>query len=175
MKRRQFLVLAGALGAAAGLGAWYWPNRWKYIVIHHSAGESATIESLQQVHRERQPGDPIDAIPYHFVIGNGNGIGMGEIASDWRRDMNIWGTHVSARNKARNFAGIGICLVGNFETSAVPEAQYEALLRLTRTLMARYAIPADNVDFHGRIAGESSRCPGRLFPYERFREAILTG
>lgn len=174
MNRRRLLALVGALGAAAGVGAWYWPNRWKYIVIHHSAGESATIESLQQVHRERQPGDPVDAIPYHFVIGNGNGIGMGEIASDWRRDMNIWGTHVSARNKARNFAGIGICLVGDFEKSAVPEAQYDALLELTRRLMAKYAIPVENVDFHGKIPGESSKCPGRLFPYERFREAIRT-
>ncbi len=172
MKRRKFLLTAGALSMAAGLGAWYWPNRWRYIVIHHSAGNSATIESLQQVHRERQPGDPIDAIPYHFVIGNGNGIGMGEVASDWRKDMHIWGTHVSARNKGRNFAGIGICLVGNFETCVVPEAQFSALLTLTRSLMAKHRITADNVGFHGRIDGESTRCPGRLFPYERFHEAI---
>jgi len=174
MKRRRFLTVAGALSAAVGLGAWYWPNRWKYIVIHHSAGDSATIESLQRVHRERQPGDPVDAIPYHFVIGNGNGIGMGEIASDWRQDMNIWGTHVSARNKARNFAGIGICLVGNFENSSVPEPQYEALLQLTKELMTRYSIPAENVNFHGRIARESTKCPGNLFPYERFQDAIRT-
>ncbi len=172
MRRRRFLISAFALSTAVGMGAWYWPNRWRYIVIHHSAGDAATIESLQQVHRERQPGDPVDAIPYHFVIGNGNGIGLGEVASDWRKDMNIWGTHLSARNKARNFAGIGICLVGNFETTEVPEAQYEALLKLTRMLMAKHAIPAENVDFHGRIAGESTRCPGRLFPYERFQEAI---
>ena len=172
MKRRRFLMVAGALGAAVGLGAWYWPNRWKYIVIHHSAGDSATIASLQQVHRERQPGDPVDAIPYHFVIGNGNGIGMGRVASDWRQDMNIWGTHVSARNKVRNFAGIGICLVGNFEDSSVPEPQFEALLRLTKQLMDRYSIPAENVNFHGKVPGESTKCPGRLFPYERFQEAI---
>ena len=172
MRRRRFLTLAGTLGAAIGLGAWYWPNRWKYIVVHHSAGESATIASLQQVHRERQPGDPVDAIPYHYVIGNDNGIGMGEIASDWRRDMNVWGTHVSARNKARNFAGIGVCLVGNFETSPVPELQYRALVSLTRQLMERYGIPAKHVEFHGRIAGESSKCPGRLFPYARFEAAI---
>lgn len=172
MKRRRFLTSAAALGAAIGLGAWYWPNRWKYIIVHHSAGESATIASLQQVHRERQPGDPVDAIPYHYVIGNGNGIGMGEIASDWRRDMNVWGTHVSARNKARNFTGIGVCLVGNFETSTVPEPQYQALVSLTRHLMKRYGIPAKHVEFHGRIAGESSKCPGRLFPYERFEAAI---
>ena len=34
---------------------------------------------LRQVHRERQPNDPIDAIPYHFVIGNGRGMTDGEV------------------------------------------------------------------------------------------------
>ena len=173
MKRRRFLTMAAATGAAIVAGAWYWPNRWKYIVIHHSAGDFATIESLQEVHRERQPGDPIDAIPYHYVIGNGNGLGMGEIASDWRADMNIWGTHVSARNKARNFAGIGICLIGNFETSPVPEPQFEALLALIRKLMDQHEISAKDVGFHGKLDGESTKCPGRHFPFERFRDAII--
>ncbi len=173
MKRRRFLTLAAAAGTALIAGSWYWPHRWKYIVVHHSAGDFATIESLQEVHRERQPGDPIDAIPYHYVIGNGNGIGMGEIANDWRSDFNIWGTHVSARNKAHNFAGIGICLVGNFEVSPVPEPQFEALLMLTKELMARYDIGPTDVGFHGKIDGESTKCPGRLFPFGRFRDALL--
>ena len=139
MKRRS-LVLAGA-GAAlatAGLAAgFWWPNRWRYIVIHHSAGNYGTIEFLQQVHRERQAGDPIDAIPYHYVIGNGNGLAMGEVASDWRQKYNIWGTHVSGRNTDHNLRGIGICLIGNLEKHPIPSEQYQALLILTKRLMAQ--------------------------------------
>ncbi len=173
MKRRRFLLASSSIIGAVGAGALYWPNRWRYIVIHHSAGNYGTIEFLQQVHRDRQSGDPVDAIPYHYVIGNGNGLGMGEIASDWRRDFNIWGTHLSENNMARNFLGIGICLVGNFEETDVPAKQLEALVTLTRSLMKTYAIPPGNVDFHGRIEGESTKCPGQRFPYDEFKEAIV--
>ena len=174
MNRRRFLITSGALVGALGAGAIYWPNRWKYIVIHHSAGDYGTIEFLQQVHRERQAGDPIDAIPYHYVIGNGNGLGLGEVASDWRKDYNIWGTHLSARNKAKNFLGLGICLIGNFEETNVPEAQFNALVSLTKSLMNEYGIAANNVGFHGQLDGEHSKCPGRHFPHERFTAAIAS-
>ncbi|MEM9401547.1 MAG: peptidoglycan recognition family protein [Pseudomonadota bacterium] len=172
INRRRFLVTSGVTLAALGAGAVYWPGRWKYIVVHHSAGDFGTINFLQQVHRDRQPGDPIDAIPYHYVIGNGNGLAMGEVASDWRRDFNIWGTHLSANNRQRNFSGLGICLIGNFEVSTVPEPQFDALVSLTRALMSRYGIVAENVGTHGRTHGESTKCPGRHFPYARFQAAI---
>ena len=166
------MMASGVTLAAAGVGTFYWPNRWNHIVIHHSAGGFATIEFLQDVHRDRQSGDPIDAIPYHFVIGNGNGLGMGEIASDWRWHYNIWGTHVSANNPVKNFSGIGICMVGNFDTADVPAAQFQALVSLTRSLMRDYGILPANVGFHGRIDGESTRCPGSRFPYDELRKAI---
>ena len=172
MNRRRFLVASGVIAGALGAGALYWPRRWKYIVIHHSAGNFGTIEFLQEVHRDRQAGDPIDAIPYHYVIGNGNGLGMGEIASDWRQEMNIWGTHVSANNMARNFLGLGICLVGNFEETDLPAPQFDALVTLTRSLMRRYDISPAKVGLHGNIDGESTKCPGRLFPHDRFQRAI---
>ena len=172
MNRRRFLIASGAVAGAIGAGAIYWPRRWNYIVVHHSAGNYGTIEFLQQVHRDRQAGDPVDAIPYHYVIGNGNGLGMGEIASDWRQRHDIWGTHLSANNKIRNFLGLGICLVGNFEETEVPEPQFDALVSLTRSLMSRYDIPRANVGTHGNIDGESTKCPGRLFPHDRFLAAI---
>ena len=160
------------VGSAVIAGSVYWPRRWNYIVIHHSAGSFGTIPFLQEVHRERQAGDPIDAIPYHYVIGNGNGLAMGEVASDWRQENDIWGTHLSANNKKRNFLGLGICMIGNFETHTVPEPQLQSLIALTRSLMDRYDIPARNVDFHGNITGESSKCPGQYFPRDRFSSAI---
>lgn len=173
MNRRKFIAASWALLGAVGLGAIYWPNRWRYIVIHHSAGNYATIKFLQQVHRDRQGGDPIDAIPYHYVIGNGNGLAMGEIASDWRRELDIWGTHVSRNNFARNFFGIGICLVGNFEKSEVPARQFDALVSLTKSLMTRYDIPIENISGHGLLDGESTKCPGHRFPITDFKRALV--
>jgi len=172
MKRRTFLISGGLLFAGLSSLVIYWPNRWKYIVIHHSAGNYGDIEFLQRVHRERQPNDLIDAIPYHFVIGNGNGLEMGEIASDWRQKKNIWGSHVSAKNRDKNYRGIGICLIGDYELNPVPNAQYNALVSLAKELMEKYSIAAESVNGHGLISGERTQCPGKHFPMEKFLSDI---
>ena len=172
MNRRKFIITSSIILGALGLGRMYWNRRWKYIVIHHSAGSRGSIEFLQKVHRQRQPYDPIDAIPYHYIIGNGNGLAMGKVMSDWRGKCNIWGAHVSASNKDYNFRGIGICMIGNFENTTVPGNQYESLVRLTKKLMSKYCIIPENVSGHGYIPGEATKCPGKLFPMDKFKEDI---
>jgi N-acetylmuramoyl-L-alanine amidase len=170
VKRRNFLISGTA---ALGLGALYWPQRWKYIVIHHSAGDYGNIDFLRKVHQQRQANDPINAIPYHFIIGNGHGLGDGEIASGIRRKYHLWGAHVSARNPDHNLRGLGICLIGNFEKDIVSEKQYVSAVSLTRRLMAEYAVRPENVNGHGLIEGESTLCPGRNFPMQQFLQDIV--
>lgn len=174
MNRRRLIVGGSALVAAALIGPALWSSRWRYIVVHHSAGNFGTIEFLQRVHRERQPRDPIDAIPYHYVIGNGNGLAEGEIASDWRQKYGLWGAHVSAKNSAHNFFGIGICLIGNFEDKPMLSGQFESLIKLTKQLMGEYNISERNVVCHGKLSGQSTKCPGQNFPYAEFRKRIGT-
>ena len=118
--------------------------------------------------------DPIDEPPYHFIIGNGNGMGVGEVAQTGRWRRRLWGAHMSGRNPDRNMRGIGICLIGDFETDTVPEDQLQAALALTRQLMERFGIPPENVTFHGGTPGEMTLCPGRKFPRQRFLRG-LTG
>ncbi|WP_210330285.1 peptidoglycan recognition family protein [Aliikangiella sp. G2MR2-5] len=171
--RRRLLKGFFAAGALAGLAGYlYWPNRWQYIVIHHSAGNYGNIEFLQRVHRQRQAGDPIDAIPYHFIIGNGNGMRMGEVASDWRKEHNLWGAHVSSRNSYRNFLGLGICMIGNFEKYEVPSAQFESLINLCSRLMIDYNIPVENINGHGLVKNEMTLCPGKYFSVTKLREEL---
>ena len=173
MNRRNALIAGSLILGTIATGGLFWPNRWKYIIIHHSAGNYGNVPFLQKVHRERQAKDPIDAIPYHYIIGNGNGMEMGEIASDWRQDYNIWGAHVSMRNSDINFRGLGICLIGNYEANKVPPKQYAALVNLTRKLMSKYAISVDKVYGHGFIPGESTKCPGKHFPMQTFLSDIV--
>ena len=147
---------------------YWWTHRWNYIVIHHSAGEYGNIEFLQKVHRERQGRDPLNAIPYHYIVGNGKGLGVGVVKSDWRRYWHIWGMHVSRHNVDRNFRGLGICLIGNFEKHGISEKQYRALVKLTKELMQKYNIPVENISGHGYTKGEQTKCPGKHFPMKRF-------
>jgi len=167
MNRRKFLIGGTALLSFFGLGALYWPNRWKYIVVHHSAGKYGNIDFLQKVHRERT-NDPIYAIAYHFIIGNGNGLADGEIDSDIRRKYHLWGSHISVKNLDRNVRGLGICLIGNFEDDSVTDKQYKSLVALTSQLMNEYSIPPENVTGHGYTPGESTKCPGKRFPMAKF-------
>jgi hypothetical protein len=81
---------SSVLISAFSVGGLYRINQWNYIEVHHSAGNYGNTNFLQKVHRQRQAGDPIDAIPYHYIIGNGNGLGLGKITSDWRNTYNIW-------------------------------------------------------------------------------------
>ena len=173
MNRRNFLIKTAIFGSALLGGVYYWPNRWRYIVIHHSAGSYGNIEFLQRVHKERTKGtDLVEAIAYHYVIGNGNGMNMGEVASDKRMKYNLWGSHVSARNMDRNLRGIGICLIGNFELRPIPTKQYAALVQLTKQLMKEYHIPPQNVVGHGKLTGEYTLCPGKYFPIQQFLNDI---
>jgi N-acetylmuramoyl-L-alanine amidase len=171
MNRHSALALFGSLGLLI-VSALYWPTRWRYIVIHHSGGAYGDVDLLRRVHRERQPHDPIDEIPYHFLIGNGNGLRLGEVVETGRWRLRLWGAHVSGRNPDRNLRGIGICLIGDFERTPVPDVQIEAALTLTRSLMHRFQIPPGRVTFHGKTPGEMTSCPGRNFPSERFLKAI---
>ncbi len=170
MKRRT-LMAGGAL--SAGLAAIWWPRRWHYIVIHHSAGGQGDLELLRRVHRERQPRDPVDMIPYHYVIGNGNGLPLGKVVETERWRRSLWGAHVATID--RNLRGIGVCLIGNFETSQMADAQYRSLVGLTRRLMADHNIGRHNVTLHGKTPGEQTACPGRNFPESRFFRDISQG
>lgn len=171
MTRRGVLAFLG-LGAILAAMPYFWNRRWCYITIHHSGGNYGNVALLQRVHRERQPRDPIDAIPYHFLIGNGNGLGLGEVVETWRWRFGIWGAHLSVRNTWRNFRGIGICLIGNFQTDEVPETQLSAAIALTQRLMHTLRIPPENVTLHGSTPGEATLCPGKNFPQHRFMSAI---
>lgn len=169
MKKYRTLLIIVAILALVTI---YWPRRWHYIVIHHSAGRFGNIEHLQKVHRERQSNDPIDAIAYHYIVGNGYGLEDGAIESDRRKKYNLWGVHVRSVNYDKNFRGIGICLVGNLDKEELTAKQFTSLVDLTRQLMSTYGIDKGNILFHGEIENEQTACPGKNFPKERFLKAL---
>ena len=171
MTRRGLLALLGT-GALLIAAPFYWTRRWHYITIHHSGGGFGDIDLLRRVHRERQPRDPIDMIPYHFLIGNGRGLPLGRVIETERWRLQLWGAHVSARNMDRNYRGIGICLIGDFQKTQLPEEQFQAAVTLTRDLMQRYSIRREDVNLHGKTPGEQTLCPGRNFPQDQFMQAI---
>ena len=193
MSHRRLVIAAVAIvliAAALGLGALAWqrwlPPRsalittehdlasetalrpWRWIVVHHSATGSGTIEGIDREHRQRG----WDGIGYHFLIGNGQGLALGEIRATGRWIDQREGAHAGIADY--NQAGIGICLVGDCERNALPSEQFERLawlcanlIRLQPSLLPPPAVrlpqPGDRLAAiigHRDVPGKATKCPG---------------
>ncbi len=135
------------------------PGDWRYIIIHHSATAGGNVDMFDEYHRSLG----MDEVAYHFVIGNGDKSGDGEIevADRWRKQKH--GAHAGV--EPYNRQGIGICLVGNFDTAdTVTNAQFESLVGLVTELARRFNIPIENILRHSDV--RSTKCPGRHFPFD---------
>ena len=137
----------------------YFVRDWKYIVIHHSASVSGNAAEFDKYHREQRGWE--NGLGYHFVIGNGNGSGDGQIEIGNRWINQIDGAHAGVQEY--NHYGIGICLVGNFNESSPTPAQMASLSALVAYLQERCHIPSENIIMHRHF--RQTECPGRNFPY----------
>jgi len=139
---------------------------WKYIVLHHTAADAGSVESIHETHLQRKDanGNPWLGIGYHFVIGNGQGMTDGDIEPTFRWKQQLQGAHAGSSDPAYNQQGIGIVLIGNFEKTPPTAKQLTALKELVRTLKTNYRISAQNIIGHRDV--RATECPGKLFPMD---------
>ena len=144
-------------------------NRWKYIIVHHSATQAGGARRFDRAHRN----NGWDELGYHFVIGNGTDTPDGkiEVGSRWRQQKHGAHCRVSPDDSNEyNEHGIGICLVGDFEYTRPSPAQMKSLIYLTKGLLACTRLPASAVHYHRDF--DSTKCPGRYFPYATYKRAL---
>lgn len=141
---------------------------WKYVLIHHTATEGATFQSIDEYHREVRGWE--HGAGYHFIIGNGVGMDDGEIFPTPRWREQLTGSH--AGGPEWNRKSIGIALVGNFEEEKPTEQQMDALVKLSHYLARRFNIPAGNFMGHRDCPVASTLCPGKNFPFEEFKTRL---
>lgn len=140
------------------------PRDWQYIVLHHTASDSGSVESINETHLDRG----WEGVGYHFVIGNGDGMGDGEIEETFRWREQMHGAH--AGKKLYNQHGIGIVLIGNFQETAPSPAQLSSVKRLVATLKQEYGIPTDHVIPHKDV--KATECPGKNFPFAEVAASV---
>ena len=144
------------------------PGRWKYIVIHHSGVDTGTVKGMDRYHREERHME--NGLAYHFVIGNGSGMGDGEIGIGARWVKQLDGGHLTSERQNR--ISLGVCLVGNFDKHEPTPRQLERLTALVRALMKRCGVAASAVKTHQQINVVYTRCPGRHFPTKSFLRSL---
>lgn len=137
---------------------------WRHIVLHHSGTPFGSVASIDRDHRERRDsaGRPWRGIGYHFVIGNGREMSDGEVQPTFRWTQQLAGAH--AGKPEFNEAGIGICLIGNFDETAPTEQQMHSCRKLVSQLRAEFHLPADAIIRHSEV--KATECPGRNFSIE---------
>jgi N-acetyl-anhydromuramyl-L-alanine amidase AmpD len=145
-----------------------YPNKadrpWRYIVLHHSAASSGSYDQIDAEHRKILG---IDGCGYHFVIGNGNGSGDGQIEVAQRWTNQKQGVHCrNAKSHEVDEYGIGICLVGDLDKNPPTPRQIAAAKALVAHLSSRYEIAQARVQTHSHLAATKTVCPGRHFPDE---------
>ncbi|MDP6925315.1 MAG: peptidoglycan recognition family protein [Candidatus Scalindua sp.] len=140
-------------------------NKWKYVVLHHSATDEGNADNFDKYHRDTKKWE--HGLAYHFVIGNGNGSGNGEIEVGDRWKRQIHGAHTA--NMDLNRISIGICLVGNFEADNEPtNNQLASLVSLVTYFSEKYHIPKSRIVRHSQVLQKGTACPGKNFPYKQF-------
>jgi murein DD-endopeptidase MepM/ murein hydrolase activator NlpD len=144
------------------------PGRWQYIVIHHSGVDTGTVKAMDQYHREVRHME--NGLAYDFVIGNGSGMGDGEIAVGRRWTEQLDGGHLAS--EAQNKIALGICLVGNFDERRPTPREIESLRALVQALMVRCKLTPHAVKTHQQINIVHTRCPGVKFPTRSFLESL---
>ena len=133
-------------------------SQWKTIVIQQLGQPSGTQE---RVHREhKQLG--LDGLGYHFLIGNGNGLGDGFIHVGYR-----W---IEQSPAAKPFNAsemdhqtISICLVGSGDRRPFTAMQLRHVIRLVQRLQVELGIPESNV---------SLGSTGQFFAEAQFRSQL---
>jgi len=134
-------------------------NRWKHIVVHHSADSNNSTRGMEHYHRRVRRME--NGLAYHFVIGNGVKTTDGKIYVGDRWKRQIRGGHLAS--SALNEVAIGICLVGNFEKTLPTAKQRTSLKALVSHLRKRTGVPFSQVRTHRHINPKPTICPGRRF------------
>jgi len=162
----QAIFVLGALLGTEQSNNWKPDNlsdRWKCIVIHHSATNAGGADAFDKNHKGRG----WDELGYHFVIGNGTHTpdGKVEVGPRWHKQKH--GAHCKTPDKYFNNHGIGICLVGDFTRTKPTAKQLKALDELIKFLTETCKIDKKHVTTHKHVTGKTE-CPGHHFPTERY-------
>lgn len=142
-------------------------GQWRAIVIDHTGSAYGTPTSIDEDHKSKG----LKGLGYDFVIGNGQGMGDGEIHVGERWLEQQPGAHTAgAEGEWYNRFAIGIALVGDGNRREFTDAQMSRLMELVSALAREYGIPPERVVLHGDVAPVGG--PGRYFPAAAVREQV---
>lgn len=138
-------------------------GRWDTITIHFSGTGYGSTKVLSELHDRRGLG----GLAYHMVIGNGQGMGDGQMELGFRWKQQVPGmSHVRGTVSGK---AVDICIIGDGTRTPPTEAQMRELIRVTRELQRHLNISPQRVV----LITDQSTGIGRTFPVASFRQQLL--
>ncbi len=126
----------------------YEMNKPNKIILHHSATDGGTFESIKKYHVEHNGWDDIG---YHYLIQQDGSLHKG-------RNEKTVGAHCLGQNDS----SIGICLVGNFDKYEPNDKQMKSLNDLIIDINMRLGI----TEIQGHNHYSEKTCPGIYFRWK---------
>jgi N-acetyl-anhydromuramyl-L-alanine amidase AmpD len=139
--------------------------RPRFIIIHCSAADGSTLESMTRYHTAPKPdGKGWADVGYHFVVEESGAIRHG-------RPLDRNGAHAKGANN-----NIGVCLAGDLDAHPANWDQIRSLERLCRALMLAFNIAVEHVIGHREVnthipsaARVRKSCPGTWCDMDAWR------
>jgi N-acetylmuramoyl-L-alanine amidase len=152
-------------------------SRWNYIIIYQSgnmSGDAADLMAGRLRGGVSGSGNPENVVPganFHFVVDNNvngdqNPDGFIEVGSVWKNQEATapdcsWPYYHNHTSPQPYTNAIGVCLVGNVDSSLFSEAQMSSTLALVKTLQNKFNIPDSQVICQWAIRPGSNISPNQ--------------
>ncbi|MDP7005050.1 MAG: N-acetylmuramoyl-L-alanine amidase [Phycisphaerales bacterium] len=145
------------------------PSDWLTIVVQHLGQPAGSAELIDRNHRNIG----LEGLGYHFLIGNGNGLGDGDVHIGYRWIKQIAAAKPGGVDEPQwNKGVISICLIGNGNRRPFTDQQILHLSHLVQRLQQQLSIPSSNV-FLASDVGSDQTSPGKHFAEAQFRGQLL--
>lgn len=131
------------------------------ITIHHAGADysqttdAAVVKAIQEAHQNPQGDLNSPDIAYHFLVG---GYKDTTACVFYGRAISVKGAHTELKNDGN----IGICALGNFATTFMPQNQWNSLVNWTAKMAKDYNInPFQELKRHKDL--KATTCPGNAW------------
>ena len=145
-------------------------SRIRFLVMHYTEiDEARSLKVLTG-----------DEVSVHYVVPEAPRIEKGEPVvyqlvpenlRAWHAGQSYWQGATELNASSIGIENINLGPIGDGNWQPYPPAQIDALIRLSRDIVARYNIPPTRVVAHSDIAPQRKIDPGPLFPWRKLYDA----
>ncbi|ADY54729.1 N-acetylmuramoyl-L-alanine amidase family 2 [Syntrophobotulus glycolicus DSM 8271] len=154
------------------------PCSIKYIDLHHTAGNEASLGVIRNEHMKNNGWGDIGYNAVVFPDGTIPKITNSDGSCATGRSLKWSGAHNPGKapdgsGYTMNQKAYGLSHVGNFETGTMPDVQFAASTKFCAELCKELNIVPSTSTIRRHSDDYATACPGKNFPYEKYVKKVI--